>query len=89
VVRVETTIFFIIFLIITTINSNIQHVAPSCWNHTVTCVFPTKFLCMLYVPVALKTSSLLSLLCTTQHKNVSLLCWTLYSGTVSCKRNTS
>jgi hypothetical protein len=51
-------------------------VAPSCWKHT--CVFPTKLPCMRYVPTALKISPLLALLYITQHKDVSLLCRTLY-----------
>jgi hypothetical protein len=47
-------------------------VAPSCWYHIVACVFPTKFPCMLYVPMVFKTSSHLALY-TTQRKNIRLL----------------
>jgi hypothetical protein len=49
-----------------------------CWNHSVVCVFQTELQCMLYIPMALRTSPLLTLLYTAQHKNVSLLCQTLY-----------
>jgi hypothetical protein len=62
--------------------SFVWYVRPSCWNHTAACVFPTKLPCMVYIPMALKTSPCFTLLYTTQHKNASLLCWTMYFKTL-------
>jgi hypothetical protein len=58
----------------------VYDVAPSCWNHTVACVFPVKLPYTLYIRMVLNTSSLLALLYITQHKIVSLLCWTLHEA---------
>jgi hypothetical protein len=52
-------------------------VASSCWYHTLTYVFQNKLLCMLYVPMTLKTSPLLELLLL-NIKTSSLLSRTLY-----------
>jgi hypothetical protein len=48
-------------------------------NHTVTRAFPTKLLCMLYVPMTLKTSSIISLLYTAKCKNVHLHYRTMFN----------
>jgi hypothetical protein len=54
------------------------NVAPSCWNHTVACVFPTKFPCKFTYPWPWKPLHS-ALLYITQHKNVSLRCQILYN----------
>jgi hypothetical protein len=57
------------------------------WRHlsgtTLSHVSLTKFWCMLYVPMTFKTSTLLTLLYTTQHKTSVFSAWPCIRGLIS------